>query len=91
LRFGDVGRNTLRGPDTRQLDFSIFKNFLLREGSTPSLQIRAEAFNVTTRTQFNNPASTIGAPGAGTITSAGSTSTFQRLSREVQLALKLHF
>jgi hypothetical protein len=91
LQFGDVGRNTLRGPGTRQLDFSVFKNFRLREAPTPSLQVRGEAFNLTNRTQFNNPAATIGAPGAGTVTSAGSSATFQRLSREVQFALKLYF
>jgi Carboxypeptidase regulatory-like domain/TonB dependent receptor len=91
LQFGDVGRNTLRGPGTTQLDFSAFKNFLLRERPTLRLQFRGEAFNLINRTQFNNPAATIGAPGAGTITSAGSSATFQRLSRQVQLAVKLYF
>ena len=91
LQFGDVGRNTLRGPGTHQLDFSVFKNFRFREGSMPSLQVRGEAFNLTNTPQFNNPAATIGATGAGTVASSGSFSTFQRLSREVQLALKLYF
>jgi hypothetical protein len=91
LQFGDVGRNTLTGPGTAQLDSSVFKNFFFKEGSTRALQFRAEAFNLTNRPQFNNPISTIGAPGAGAITSAGSPYTFQRLSREVQLALKAYF
>jgi hypothetical protein len=91
LQFGNAGRNILRGPGTAQLDLSIFKNYRLRDHSNAMLQIRAEVFNLTNRAQFNNPAATIGAPGAGTITSAGSPATLQRLSREVQLALKLYF
>jgi hypothetical protein len=55
------------------------------------LQFRAETFNLTNTPQFNNPVSMIGAPGAGAIISAGSPNTFQRVSREVQLALKLYF
>jgi hypothetical protein len=91
LQFGDAARNSLQGPPTRQLDFSAFKNFALGEGSPRSLQFRAELFNIFNTPQFNNPGVTIGAPGAGAITSAGSPYTFQRLSREVQLALKLYF
>ena len=86
----DDGRNTLSGTGTRQLDFSMFKNFALNGVSTRHVQIRAEAFNITNRPQFNSPLSTIGAPGAGAITSAGSPNTFQRMSREVQLAIKLY-
>ena len=90
LHFGDVGRNTLCGPGTIQLDFSVFKNFALNRVSARHVQIRAEAFNITNRPQFNSPLSTTGAPGAGAITSAGSPNTFQRMSREVQLAIKLY-
>ncbi|HKA00877.1 MAG TPA: TonB-dependent receptor, partial [Candidatus Solibacter sp.] len=90
LQFGNVGRNTLHGPGTKQLDFSVFKNFALNGGSTRRVQFRAEAFNVTNRPQFNNPLPTIGVPGAGAITSAGSPNTFQRTSREVQLAIKVY-
>ena len=91
LQFGDVGRNTLAGPGTRQLDFSVFKSFFFAERTSPTLQFRAEGFNLTNTPQFNNPLATIGAPGAGAITSAGSPYTFQRLSREVQLAVKVYF
>src|SRR5262252_2811870 len=90
LQFGNVGRNTLHGPGTKQLDLSVFKNFALNGGSTRRVQFRAEAFNVTNRPQFNNPLPTIGVPGAGAITSAGSPNTFQRTSREVQLAIKVY-
>ncbi|MGD0620501.1 MAG: hypothetical protein ABSB67_22935, partial [Bryobacteraceae bacterium] len=90
LQYGDAGRNTLYGPGTKQLDFSTFKNFAFHEGKQ-SLQFRAEAFNLLNTPQFNNPIATIGAAGVGTIVSAGSPFTFQRLSREVQFALKLYF
>jgi hypothetical protein len=91
LQFGDAARNSLEGPATKQLDFSAFKNFALGEDTGRSLQFRAEFFNIFNTPQFNNPVATIGAPGAGAIVSAGSPYTFQRLSREVQLALKLYF
>jgi hypothetical protein len=91
LQFGDAARNSLEGPDTKQLDFSAFKNFALSEDGVRSLQFRAEFFNIFNTPQFNNPVATIGAPGAGVITSAGSPYTFQRLSREIQLALKFYF
>jgi outer membrane receptor protein involved in Fe transport len=90
LQWGDVGRNTLSGPPTRQLDASLFKNFKIGEGSK-NLQFRTEVFNVFNTPQFNNPAATIGAAGVGTITSAGSPYTLQRLSREIQLAMKFSF
>jgi len=89
LAWGDAGRNTIPGPATKQLDYSLFKNFSIAESR--SLQLRAEAFNLFNTPQFNNPAATIGAAGAGTVTSAGSPFTFQRLSREVQLAAKFYF
>jgi len=91
LQFGDVGRNTLAGPGTRELDFSMFKDFAFGGEAARTVQFRAEAFNLANTPQFNNPVSTIGAPGAGTIISAGSPYTFQRLSREVQLAVKIYF
>jgi len=91
LQFGDAARNSLQGPATKQLDFSAFKNFNFGREGARSLQFRAEFFNFFNTPQFNNPVSTIGAPGAGAIVSAGSPYTFQRLSREVQFALKLIF
>jgi hypothetical protein len=90
-QWGDSGRNILRGPDTRQLDFSIAKNFPFTEEGSRSLQFRADAFNIFNTPQFNLPNATVGAAGAGTITSAGSPITLQRTSREIQLGLRLFF
>ena len=90
-QFGNTGRNILTGPGTAQADVSLFKDFFLSGSETRRLQFRAESFNVTNTPQFNNPASSIGNAGAGTITAAGAPLTFQRTSREIQLALKLYF
>jgi hypothetical protein len=86
---GNGGRNILEGPGTKALDFSIFKNFPIREGW--KLQFRTEAFNISNTPQFNQPLGSIGAPNSGRITSAGSELTLQRTPRQIQFALKLLF
>ena len=103
-QFGNSGRNILQGPGTKNIDFSVFKNFRLTESKL--LQFRAEFFNLFNTPQFNNPAATAPGPAAGattlvpnitpgaaygTISSAGSPTTFQRISREIQLAAKFTF
>jgi outer membrane receptor protein involved in Fe transport len=102
--WGDSGRNILQGPGTKNVDFSVFKNFQLAESK--ALQIRGEFFNLFNTPQFNNPSATAPTPLAtsttlvpnitagsayGTIASAGSPTTFQRISREIQLAVKFTF
>lgn len=90
-QFGNSGRNILWGPGTKQLDFSLFKEFYFSRNETRHLQFRAEFFNLFKTPQFNNPHSTQGTPAFGTISSAGSPVTLQRTSREIQFALKLYF
>jgi hypothetical protein len=90
-RFGNAGRNILRGPGTKQLDFSLFKAFPLAADLARRVEFRAELFNITNTPQFNNPAASFGSPGFGTISSAGAPLTLQRTSRQIQLALKLYF
>lgn len=103
-QWGDSGRNILQGPGTKNIDFSVFKNFAVAESKT--VQFRAEFFNLFNTPQFNNPSAVAPTPAAtsttlvpnittgsayGTIASAGSPTTFQRISREIQLALKFTF
>jgi hypothetical protein len=103
-QWGDSGRNILQGPGTKNVDFSAFKNLQLTESK--ALQFRAEFFNLFNTPQFNNPSATAPTPAAssttlvpnitvgsayGTIASAGSPTTFQRISREIQLAVKFTF
>ncbi len=90
-QFGNSGRDILTGPGTFQVDGSLFKNFHYTKSERTYVQFRCEVFNVANSPQFNNPASAIGNPAAGTITSAGSKPTLQRTSRQIQLALKLYF
>ena len=90
-QFGNGGRNILRGPGTNQFDFSVFKHFPLGRDEARRLQFRAEFFNLTNTPQFNNTNSTVGAAGAGSITSAGAPLNLQRTSRQIQLALKFYF
>src|SRR5262249_33868047 len=51
--FGDLGRNSLIGPNFRQFDFSIFKNTKLTERL--SLELRVEAYNLLNHPNFANP------------------------------------
>ena len=103
-QWGNSGRNIIQGPGTKNIDFSVFKNFRVAESKT--LQFRAEFFNLFNTPQFNNPSATAPPPSAtattlvpsiapgsayGTISSAGSPTTFQRISREIQLAAKFTF
>lgn len=86
--FGNAGRDIITGPGTHQMDASLFRNIKIRERYL--LQFRAELFNLTNTPQFNQPNAVIGG-GAGVISSAGSPPSFQRTSRQIQLALKLKF
>lgn len=103
-QWGDSGRNILQGPGTKNVDFSVFKNTHLTASRT--LQLRAEFFNLFNTPQFNNPNAIAPTPAAGattlvpnitpgsaygTISSAGSPTSFQRISREIQLAAKITF
>jgi hypothetical protein len=80
--FGNVGRNTLIGPGTFNVDFSAHKVFTIRERFR--LQYRAEFFNFFNHPQFNNPDTTVTDTNFGRITDA-------RSPRIIQMALKLLF
>ncbi len=82
--FGNVGRNTMRGPEAFSWDFSTVKNFVLpTEGH--QLQFRFEAYNLPNRPNFGNPSATLTSASFSQITS---TST---LMREIQFSLKYSF
>ena len=52
VRFGNTGRNTVRGPGWTNLDLSLFRRFPIKR---VTLEARVEAFNVTNTPHFNNP------------------------------------
>ena len=53
VRFGTVGRNTMRGPGVVNMDLSLFRTFKLTE--RVNLQFRAESFNLSNTPHFANP------------------------------------
>ena len=84
FQFGNAPRTEpdLRGPGTTQFDFSLFRNFRITEKVT--VQARGEAFNVLNRVNLGVPATTVGAAGLGTITSADD-------ARSIQVGLRFWF
>ena len=80
--FGNAGRNILDGPGYQNVNASLVKNTLLKEGV--NLQFRAEAFNLFNHPNFNLPDNFLGSPTFGRITSA-------REPRHIQFGLKLLF
>jgi len=88
---GDVGLQTLTGPPTKTMDFSLFKTFRVTERF--ALQFRGEALNLGNFTLLGNPDATIGDSKAyggnglfGQITSAA-----VGTERHVQFSLRLSF
>jgi hypothetical protein len=85
VRFGNTGRNSVRGPSWGNLDLSIFRRFPIKK---TTLEARIEAFNVTNTPHFNNPSDAnrdAGSSGFMTITSA------QADQRQVRLGLRFSF
>ncbi len=93
--FGNVGRNTLRGPDGINFDFSLMKSFRITESK--QVQFRAESFNIFNRANFAPPG---GGSSGGFATLGGAAGTqvngtnFMHIfsaaaAREIQFSLKL--
>jgi hypothetical protein len=68
--FGSAGRNILEGPGYQNVNLALLKRVPLR-GRT-SLQLRAEAFNLLNRANFDLPDNFYGSPTFGQVLSAGS-------------------
>lgn len=86
--YGNVGRDTLVGPDLQELTLSFLKTTSINERF--SLQFRAEGFNILNRPNFFAPplnvfTGTAVSPSAGFIASTTTT------SRQLQFGLKLVF
>jgi len=75
--FGDIRRNTLIGPNWRDLDLSLGKAFQLVEGVR--LEIRADSFNSLNHPNFEQPSGSTGTgvTGGGVITSANGARNMQ--------------
>jgi hypothetical protein len=84
--YGNVGRDTLRGPGLATWDFSALKDTKLRERL--SLQVRAEIFNLLNRANFNLPNAVVFTP-SGVSPTAGAITSTSTTARQVQFGLKL--
>ena len=91
---GNAHRNSVFGPGTQALSFSVFKYIPIYE--SVKLQFRAEAFNTFNTPSFSQPGGTVSfdangvgqiGNGAGAITSTPASAS----PRQLQLALKLIF
>lgn len=84
LSEGTLGLQTNYAPPTRNLDFSIFKDFRFTERFI--MQFRAESFNIANTPQFSVPDNTLGDANFGKVTS-----TLAGSERHIQFALRLQF
>ncbi len=82
---GNTGRNFFNTPTLFDLDMTLGKRFRLTE--TMSLEIRAEAQNLTNHVNQDNPTATITSGTFGRIDDSGVIVA----ARKVQLAAKFHF
>ena len=93
--YGNMGRNTIRGPGINNWDISVAKNFHFSESKT--LQFQSNFFNAFNHAQFYGPTLSEGTVGNssffGQVTSDSSPSIypFYRGPRVIQFALKLYF
>jgi hypothetical protein len=81
-RFGNLGYNTLRGPDAFWFDASLNKTFAIKEQHR--VQFRFELFNALNHPVFGNPSTSLSDPNFGRINNASE-------GRNIQLALKYTF
>lgn len=82
--FGNAGRNTARSDNYFNLDLAVQKQFRIPITELTRLELRAEFFNVSNRTNFQAANSDINSTAFGTINS-----TFP--ARQIQVALKFSF
>jgi hypothetical protein len=92
--FGTNSRNSLRGPDLTDIDFSLAKNFIVPGWERGKLQIRMDAVNVVNHPSFQNPSNNLNPsaltsgvpdPSVGQITATTIT------GRSIQLSARFSF
>ena len=94
-RFGNSGRNILRGPGYRNLDGSLFRSFKMKERF--NMQFRWEVFNLSNTPAFGNPGANVSNATFntdGTIRTTGGWTEITSASateRRMRFALKLSF
>jgi hypothetical protein len=95
VRFGNAGRNSLRGPGFGGLDLGLFRAFQISEDV--EIEFRADASNFTNTPHFNNPsanASNMDFNPDGSLLSSGSfmnITSARRDERQFRFGLRLSF
>jgi hypothetical protein len=88
--WGNVGRNTLRGPGLFQLDVALRKQF--RINASRNFEFRWEAFNIINRLNLANPGTNLSAPAQfGRITGPLNTGYGTGTARQMQFMLRVNF
>jgi hypothetical protein len=88
--WGNVGRNTLRGPGLFQIDLALQKSFVISGGRT--FEFRWEAFNAFNRLNLGNPGTNISAPAQfGRITGPLNNGYGTGTARQMQFMLRVNF
>jgi hypothetical protein len=92
--YGNVGRDTYRGPGLATVDLSAIKSSHF--GSKATLQLRLEVFNLLNRANFNTPnliVAVLQAPPNNTLPevspTAGQVTSTSTTSRQIQLGIKV--
>ena len=88
-RFGNLGRNVVRGPGFRNTDLSVMKT--VRLGGAVRMQLRADIFDLFNQANLGPPGNVVGSPTFGRITRTRFPTGEAGSSRQIQLALKLAF
>ena len=90
-QLGNAGRNTMRMPVFRDLDFSVFKNQNLW-GEKLKAQLRIEMFNILNNTNLTPQFQTIFDGKGNLLTTVGTpVSPTTNSSRQIQFGLRLVF
>jgi len=61
--FGNLGRNSVRGPGYANYNVSLFRSFVVYEQAR--LEFRAEAYNLTNSAHFANPIANVSSANFG--------------------------
>lgn len=80
--FGNSGRNSVTGPGYRNINMGLVKS--IRFGRTGRIELRAEAFNLLNRVNFDLPDAFLGSPTFGRLLSAQS-------PRRIQFGIRTGF
>ena len=79
---GTIGRNTIRGPGSKDVSLTLARSFRVNKQQT--FEVRAEAFNAFNWLQLGNPSTARNSATFGQITSSTN-------ARVIQLAVKYAF